>query len=207
MLIDREKAENAFRKVKFVREHYRAYILAPNMNVLSVEDLISVVASMYNTEIVRREVEFEAEFIRGMLLRYPDRAEIFVRRNLDNDLKRFTTVKEVCHIFLDEKEDWSPDGVQTITDLKNDIILDDELAKPTSQSETVAELAAMELMYPYECRAGDKAGVANGQQSISKIALHHKMPSAWVERALSTRYQELARDLWQSVNFEEEAAE
>jgi Zn-dependent peptidase ImmA (M78 family) len=200
MIVEAAKAENAFRKVKHVREEYRRYSLGANMNVVSIEDLVATIASMYNLKIERKGVKFEAEYTRGMLLRYEGRAIIYVRHQLDEDLKRFTAVKELCHLFLDEKEDWSVDGVTTISDLQNDVRLS-ELAKNTSQSEVFAEIAAIELMYPFECRCGDLEKVTTDGFSSSKIALHHGMPTAMVERALSTRYHEFAQSLWAVIGM------
>ena len=101
MLLDPVKAETVFRKVKHVREEYRAYTLAPNLNVLSIEDLFKIVERMYGGKIERFGVPFPASYTRGMLLRYFGRSIIYVRHQLDDDWKRFTAVKETCHIFLD----------------------------------------------------------------------------------------------------------
>jgi Zn-dependent peptidase ImmA (M78 family) len=198
MLLDTQKAEAVFRKVKHVREEYRTYTLSPNMNLLSVEDLFSVVSRMYKLQILRYGVPFSAEYTRGMLLRYNNKAIIYVRHQLDDDWKRFTAVKETCHVFLDEQEDWSTDGVKTIADLQSDLTLsaNGQVAKKTSQSEALAELAAIELMYPYECRMAD---LQDGSQSSTKIAIQHGMPQAMVERALMDSYRHVSAFLWARV--------
>ncbi len=198
MLLDPAKAEAVFRKVKHVREEYRVYTHAPNLNVLSIEDLFKIVERMYGGKIERFGVPFSASYTRGMLLRYEGRSIIYVRHQLDDDWKRFTAVKETSHIILDEKEDWSTDGVQTIAELQNDLSLNGngQFAKRTTQSEIFAELAAMELMYPHECRKSD---LGNGELNLTKIAIQHGMPLAMVERALSKSYRAISDSLWETV--------
>jgi Zn-dependent peptidase ImmA (M78 family) len=161
---------------------------------------------MYKLPITIYGVSFDADYTRGMLLRFNDRAVVYVRHQLESDWRRFTAVKEVCHIILDEQEDWSTDGVQTIADLQNDLTLERELGKATSQSETLAELAAIELMYPWECRMADLKKLANGETTEIKIALEQRMPPAMVSRALSPAFQRISSLLWSDVQ-QAEAAE
>lgn len=200
MLLDLAKAEVVFRKVKQVREEYRRYTLAPDLNRISVEDLLATIQQMYSVRLERYSVPFEAHYTRGMLLRYAARSVIYVRHSLDGDLKRFTAVKETCHVVLDEKEDWSVKGVETITALQNDLFLngESEMAKQTTQSEMFAEIAAIELMYPYECRKKD---LESGSLNVTKIAVQHGMPESMVERALSKNFRHIADFLWPKVGL------
>ncbi len=171
-----------------------------------VEDLSDCVSAMYQLNIHKFGVPFVAEHTRGMMLRYPDRAEIYVRHTLNESWKRFTAVKELCHVMLDEEDDWSTDGVQTISDLQSDLRLS-EVGTATSQSETLAELAAMELMYPFECREVDRRKIATGETTPVKIAVYHNMPTAMVERALLSSYHEVAGTLWDQIGGIATAAE
>lgn len=203
MLISYEKAQDAFRKVKHLREEYRNYSLAPNLSRLSVEDLFAIVRQMYQIDIVKRGVPFEARHTRGMLLRFRQEARIYVRHDLDDDMKRFTAVKELCHVILDEEEDWSVDGVNTIEQLQNDLHLNGnntkaKVAASTSQAELLAELAALELLYPIECRQADQ----RRQNFVTqRAAYEHGIPVSMVERAISENYREAADRLWEDVGL------
>lgn len=203
MLISYEKAQDAFRKVKHLREEYRSYSLAPNLNRLSVEDVFAIVRQMYQIEIVKQGVPFEARHTRGMLLRFRHKALIYVRHDLDDDMKRFTAVKELCHVILDEEEDWSVDGVNTIEQLQNDLHLNGndakaKMAASTSQAELLAELAALELLYPIECRRADQ----QRQNFVAeRAAYEHGIPVSMVERSISENYREAADRLWSDVGL------
>jgi hypothetical protein len=64
--------------------------------------------------------------------RYADRARILLRAGQGDDWMRFTATKELYHLAIDEKEDWSPRGHETIQSLLIEERLDldgDEVAK------------------------------------------------------------------------------
>ena len=117
------------------------------------------------------------------------------------------TTKELCQLALDETEDWSPRGTETLDALLSEFKLDleganegsREVAKGVAQSERLAEFAAIELMYPFKYRGNDAVQVKEGKTSIKAIALHFHVPEFVVGRALHPRHLTLARAGWDSV--------
>jgi Zn-dependent peptidase ImmA (M78 family) len=205
MILDFTKAKTVFLKVKHVREEMRRYCLAPDRFDLSIEDLQHVVSGMYTIQIVKKQVAYEGTFVRGLIERYQksqSRVVIYIKKNIDDDAKRFVAVKELCHVVIDEKEDWSPEGEKTIETLLIEYVVNNgETAQTPSQSEILAEIAAIELMYPYDLRILDAAKLANKETSLQKIANTHKMPEEIVSRSLSKWYQDMAKRLWDEVGF------
>ena len=202
MILSQEKIMETFEKVKNLKEDYCTYSLSPNKNVISIKDLIDTVARMYNLSIETIAVEFPGKFTRGVLLRYRDKVIIPVRHNLENSWQNFTVVKEISHIILDQEEDWSFEGVKTITNLLDDYLLMDKSsnAKNISQSEFLAELAALEIMYPHDCRTHDLKKIKNNETSKFKIAIQHKIPEVMIVKALSERHIKLADSIWKKIN-------
>lgn len=201
MQLEEELAKVVFRKVRQVREEVRAYCLAHDRPDLPVEEFQRVVGQMYGLKIEKFQVPFEATFLRGMLERYGDRAVIYVRKNQDEDWKRFVSIKELCHLVIDEPEDWSISGASIIRKLISEYKIDK--GKPADrviQSEVFAEIAAIELLYPHEGRAVDISNLESSATTIAKIASYYDIPEAIVERALSENHMELAGYVWSLVN-------
>lgn len=200
MIVSGEKALAVFRKVEQIREEYRAYVLNGAVNVISIEDLQRIIEQMYDLKIEKRLVPFEGQFIRGMMERWPDKIVVSVRSQQEPDWMRFTATKEMCHCVIDEKEDWSTDGVETLTDLLNEqLVANENMAANAIQSEIFAELAAIELLYPIECREADRAALADNESTYVKIGAYHGMPAAMVARAHSEGYYELATKMWKAL--------
>lgn len=201
MIISGEKALEAFKKVHHVREEYATYVRGAELNRISVEDLYAVVANMYDIPIVKKGVTFEGNFLRGLMERYERNIIIRVRANQPEDWLRFTAVKELCHVIIDEREDWSVDGVRTIEDLLMEYFANiGDVAKGVSQSEMLAEIAALELLYPYECREADLLKLTKNETSNVKIANYHRVPTTMISRALDAHYHmTIAGPIWQQI--------
>jgi Zn-dependent peptidase ImmA (M78 family) len=201
MLLNATKAENIFRKVRNLKDQYSAYVLGGDSGVLRIEDFHRVIEESYNLKILKTTVAFEGENIRGQMERYDDKILIRIRRSQTLDWLRFATVKEFCHIVIDEQEDWSADGVGTIEKLVIEYqINNDQEAEITTQSEMFAEIAAIEIMYPFQYRIVDLEELKKQNTTIVKIASHYGLPAFMVSRALSDSYHEgIAKKLWESV--------
>lgn len=212
MLVSTEKVEFTYRKVKVIREHMKRYCQAPDRAKLSIEDLQWCVSDMYDIKIEKREVAFEGEFLRGLVERYEDRARILIRAGQPDEWMRFTAAKELCHIAIDQREDWSPRGHETIESL----LLEDQLDKQTNggdeevkqrqvaavpvQSERLAIIAATELMYPHEFRAADRKEIDAGTSTLRKIALHFHVPEYVIGSAHHPGRIKLANLGWELAN-------
>lgn len=154
--------------------------------------MADIIADMYSIDIRLFEVTASGRTVAGNVERYKDnRAVIMVRSQQTEDMLRFVSVKELCHIMLDEEDDWSSDAIATIREMKVEFDLaktnGDGVLNPsrTQMSEYLALVAAVALMYPCEFHAADKAKVESGEKSIAKIALEHGMPGWAIELAFN----------------------
>ncbi len=192
MIIQPGKLVAALKKVRVVREHLQHHCAAPQEPVLRIMDLKWAIEEVYSLSIKLEKVSFDAEHIGGTLERYSDNsAQIYVRSSQSAEMVRFVAVKELCHLMIDEHDDWSIVAADTIRNLLREweLIAEDGvgLKSPTCalQSELLAEVAAMELIYPQEFRERDQAKLASGETTIAKIAIEHQSPAFGIEQALN----------------------
>lgn len=201
MLISGEKAEEVYRKIAAVQEHMRTYCLAAGSLKLSVEDLQWSVVDMYGLHIEKFEVSFDGEHLRGMVERYSGgKVIIYIRDDQSEDWKRFVSTKELCHVVIDEEEDWSSAGTKTIEDLVYEAsIQSTELATPQAQSEQFAMIAALELVYPLGARLVDIERLKKKETTINKIALEHGVPQYAIGLALNKNMMEISKGCWAAI--------
>lgn len=191
MLIPNDRIKSVFKKVKAVRDHMQLYNVSVDGMQLSVDTLRASIADMYGLTIEMYEVLATGRHVAGNVERYADgRAVILVKSELSDATKRFVAVKELCHLMIDEDDDWSTAGVNTLREMKAEIDLaakDGEgVPNPTrtQQSEYLAWMAAVALMYPCEYHAGDRQRLADEETTVAKLGLQHDMPPYIVETAL-----------------------
>lgn len=197
------KLESTFRKVRDIQDFIRTYAKAPSSLVISVDDVKWAIEEKYGLKITLELVDFPGSYIRGMVERYDNgQANIFVKEKQDEDptlneyWHRFIATKEMAHLAIDEKEDWSVDGTETIEDLIREHEIDrGSPPRDGIQSEVLAEIAAVELLYPWEFRQNDiDSGKSN--QELSAI---HKVPQYVIQRALSPNHMKRSRALWNEI--------
>lgn len=202
-LVLSSKFENALRKVRDVQECIREYLLAHSKLPVSVEDIQYAVEQKYGLKIEKQLVDFEAEHIRGMMERYDDRtAKIYVRKRQHKSEPqnrywlRFISVKELAHLIIDEEEDFSTLGAETIEHLiANHAEAAMQLPRDEIQSEHLAELAAVELLYPFEFRQGD----LDKQTPLVDLSAEYEVPAYVIETALRPNYMKLLRMVWGEI--------
>lgn len=192
MIVDLIAARRALACVQQWRETIATYCIAGDRAELSVDDALHCITQMYGFPVSYEELEFPATFLKGMVRRYADgRAEVFVRRNLELNDRRFTAIKEASHILIDEEGFFSTDVVSTIDALIFEYAATEgEASENPVQSEVLAEAAAMTLMYPPECHAEDIRRREAGELTVARIASHHGVPEFLVRRSLSDHHQE-----------------
>jgi hypothetical protein len=208
MIVSSRKVEAVYRKVKLIKEHMQAHCLAPNRAKLSVEDLQWCISDMYNLKIEKKEVAFEGEYVRGLVERYESSARILVRAGQGEEWMRFSAVKELCHLAIDEREDWSPRGHETIQCLLLEESLDNaaeqqeirKLADTKAQSEKLAEIAAAELMYPFEYRGADLQAIEARKTTLKAIAIHFHVPEYVIGTSLHPNRMQIAQLGWEMAN-------
>ncbi len=208
MLIGIDKLVTVLRKVRNLREHLVKLCPAPQGPIISIMDLHWAIQDMYVLRIEMWEAAYDGEHVVGALLRFPKfdppSARIYVKAGQSEEERRYAAAKELSQIVIDEPDDFSTLGVETLSALLVEWKLASENGvghpKPSDvlQSEQLAEIAAIELMYPFEFRANDLKKIENGETSIARIALEHRVPEHAIEQAF--RHHVTIANCWAIVS-------
>lgn len=181
-----------------VNHYYWMHTDGDAADAVSIQNLHRVVSRLAKLNIQQLIVDFDGSTLRGNFERYDDRVVIHVRESQSENWQRFTVVKELCHVLLDEMEDWSTDVVSTISGLLSFAGFEGE-ESAAIRSEKAAEIMALELVYPLEVRAEDRAFLDAGGK-VAELADRRKVPPLWIERALDPKYLEVCQDMWRVLN-------
>lgn len=188
MLIPEADIISVFKKVKAVRDYMKLYHIDGASHRLSVDTLKKSIEDMYGLKVKMFEVQATGTHIGGNVERYQDnRAVILIKAQQSEAMRRFVAVKELCHLLIDEEDDWSTAGVVTIREMKLEFdsweANGEGVRNPSKvqQSEMLAWLAAATLMYPPEFHAADRGKIDAEETTVAKIGLYHDMPPHQVE--------------------------
>lgn len=195
-----DKFITVFVKAKRLNE---AIWTGDDAGALSIDRFKSIVCDMYAVEIDMFEVDFEGSHLRGMIEVYNGgrQAKIYIRTNQSLPWKRYVAVKELCHVVIDRKEDWSPHGIETLEKLiVGDVLLGEHNG---ALSERLAEVTALELVYPHEHRRPDLAKIQAGQLTYEAIAAERSIPVEIVKRVLIQSYLNMCDILWRTATLTE----
>lgn len=192
MYLTADKVINALMCAQDVLDDPAIYQGNTDLIPVSIDALSDVIAGKSGYTIVMRDVAFEATYMFARCEKYGDqRAEIDVRANLAEDWKRFVAAKELLHLVVDSDEDMSPYGDETLDKLVREGhigVISQNGDDAPAQSELIAEVAAMELLYPIQCRVTDVKMLVDGTTTQQKLALHYGVPVNFVDTALSPDY-------------------
>ena len=211
MLVDDKHLEVAFRKAAQVRDEIRTYQLGGERFPTSVDDLFEIVGRMYECEITRRLVPFPSQHLRAFVIRYANgSAEVCVKKEQTPEDRRFSAVKELSHIILDEKEDFQPDGVSTINayieEEQVDFIEDQTPPERYIQNELIAFFLALEVLFPREMQEAAYEQLQGGHMDEHKLCARYGLPAWVVFKAMQDDYREASRVIWGRVDQVRNAA-
>lgn len=196
------KIIRCFELAKSVNHHYWVHTpdASQNMRVENIERIVSWMQGV-RLPVEKWVVPYDdATFIRGLFERYDDRIVIYIRDGQTPEWVRFTIVKELCHALIDEPGDFSPKGEETIRDLiKYHGVTLDEISSAVLHSERLAEITALELIYPLEFRRADVAAISAGVK-IPELVQKRAVPSLWIQRGLDPKYIEACEYFWKALS-------
>lgn len=184
MLITQTEISKALSKANEIDSIYVLNYLDPNRNDKSDYDLWDLTKKYTNRTIEILELNLRANnsSIWSFCAIRPVDCEIVLLSGLNYYKKKFAMCKELFHIILDCEDYRSTNTRNTI-----DEYLYSGIGQATSiptQTELLAEMAAMEFLFPYHVRLH----VLSGNVNYDDIAEQYKVPKTLVERYLSEHY-------------------
>jgi hypothetical protein len=170
-----------------------------NDSLISIENIQKIIELMTGFSISKMFLDEDSEFHRAFVERFDGgRVNVIYVLRQDEDWKRFSAVKELCHILIDSEEDFQPNPDATVLALKYDTGLFDEASSPEKDSEHLAEIIALELIYPLEYRRIDRQRLADGV-SLDQIARERVVPKKYVSLGTSDSWFEICQTIWPTL--------
>ena len=192
---------NRLRVCRDVNHYYWAHLDGDaNDGSVVVPNLIKVAELLSGKALEVHRVDFRAVHISSVLIRWSDGGLILVRADQSDDWVSFCTVKELCHFICDIEEEFQVDPLKSLNQIVEDSADTLLISKsPTEIAEELAEMMALELLYPLENREEDVRLISD-KASISEIAKKRKIPSSYLERALNPKYHSAICAVWKSLH-------
>jgi len=170
----------------------RVWAKNPDFLPISIDAAKDVIQELSGYSVTMRSVSFDATHVFARVEKYSNHiATIDVRHNLSDQWKRFVSSKELLHLIIDKAEDMSPYGDETLDKLVRDGhigVISQNGDKPPAQSELIAEVAAMELLYPMQNRHHDLKSLQADETSYRKLSIQYGIPENFIETAFDEGY-------------------
>ncbi|MDZ4310561.1 MAG: hypothetical protein U1A24_08385 [Cypionkella sp.] len=196
------KLFDAFYQAKRVNHYYWMHTDGDEAGgKVSIENLQWIIQTLTGFVIEKKTVKVKSDFHRAFVERHEEGKvnKIWVMEGEHITWQRFATVKEMCHLLVDQTGDHQPDPCQTIDSLKNGSGLFDDFSVPEADSERLAEIIATELIYPLEYRKPDRDKVREGASTIDQIAELRGVPSKYISLGISDTWIAVCETIWKSL--------
>lgn len=153
---------------------------------IQIDPLAQIVKDDTGLEIEYRKLNLDQPGqIRGRLLRYKDIAYIEYNSELNTCWTRFVVCKELCHLILDSEEDYTKSPPSFVEELIGQITGE---PRKDLASERMAEIAALELLFPHDLRRSFMKDFETGKYSLLDIATILRIPQQYAEICYHRRY-------------------
>lgn len=197
------KIIDAFYAAKRVHHYYWMHTDGDDHEnqLVSIENIKKIISILTRAEIETYSLKYESRFHRAFVERFNDGKKniIYVMESETDNWKRISTVKELCHILIDTPSDFQPDPCKTIEGVKDDGILPFHDHSVTEvDSEALAEIIAMELVYPLEFRREDRELISKGA-TLSELSEKRKVPEKYISLGTSKTHYEECLEIWKRL--------
>ncbi|MDD9892994.1 MAG: hypothetical protein OXT49_05735 [Gammaproteobacteria bacterium] len=187
-----------FQATAMVVQGYAKYSRAPNKIPYSVDDYVAVIGLAAETKInplvVDKDVKWQPRAFKGQILKRGGEADILVPQiksegcpyGVTECEQRFAVIKEACHTLLNVENDFVDQlssHVARVVTAGSSVVLND--LSPLLQDEYLGEVAAMELLLPFDKRDGYREQLERGDVTALDIAHRYKVPEKKVIEILS----------------------
>lgn len=190
------KLERSIKLARDISDNYSNYALDPRTNVKST-DYLRDICKQYlnkNIEYSLHKMPFTDGLTKGFYIsKKDDSYEVVLLSGLNFCWKRLVLCKELFHVVLDEEESRHETVNQLVDDIAMHINLENGNEAPSLplQTEFLAEISAMEFLFPYTERT---LKISSGKLDYSAIAEQYKLPRFYVEMYLSNSFMDVLKD-------------
>jgi Zn-dependent peptidase ImmA (M78 family) len=194
MRIDKNILSNCFASVRNITDQYKLHVPHGNDVCRSVDDLKRVCEIFLDSKIkiLKLNRSQNDSVVFGSYIAQSDGTRnIIIVKDLNYCWQRFVVCKELFHAVMDADEYRDMDIVGHVQALTLAFPDDDSKPRPSVTAEFMAEVAAMEFLFPMERRLIEQK---NTGLSIIGVAQRYKIPQKFVERYLSGQFMDNLSD-------------
>ncbi len=186
MKIPSEELSRCIAKAQEISEAYKLKCLNSIHSKRSIDLLIEVCqdSSGKTIEIGKVDGDIQKPWLSGSCLQSLTSATILYVHHLNSCWVRFTVCKEAFHVVLDQDEYRETDIFQHIQNIILHFPDDDSTPTGPVICEFLAEVAAMEFLFPY----ADREKAILSSRPAMEIAQEYKIPCLHVERYMSKEW-------------------
>jgi len=169
--------------------HYRQNALGGDAPYKRLDELIKIIECYLEKKTLVRQLLRTKRSIKAVYFAKADGTyEINLLSGMDEDEERITCCKELFHVVIDTEAYHSTDLYGHVYEVVATFQVTDSTPSPSAQSEKLAELAAMEFLFPY----ADRKAIlkANNNPDMAVIAARYGVPQGSVELFCSEPYME-----------------
>lgn len=182
LIFQEEDLRACLAKAVEIREMYEMYAINGKGFPRSVDQLVWLVSEYLEKKVVVEVVDVPAEgsSIKAAFLAMGDGSyRIGLTAGMTEDELRFVLCKELFHVIFDEESRRSLDLSGHVEEYTSTIPLDGGKPNCAAAWETLAEIAAIEFLFPHYLRK--QAAANDGALASSKYATQYGMPRYYVE--------------------------
>ncbi|MBP6367816.1 MAG: hypothetical protein KBA82_04315 [Nitrosomonas sp.] len=199
MLIQLDKLKSSIAKAREITEQHNLYYLDTKSSERSLDDLVDLCQKYLNknVKLFEHKLHYTGQPMRGFFLAFDDSYHIVLLGGQNYCWKRLVLCKELFHIFLDDEEYQNKDIGALIdeTTIGLHSYENSKMPKPPMQVELLAEIAAMEYLFPYNERRSKLDSFAGMPPNYEAIAEQYKIPRFYVEQYLSNARMAVLKDI------------
>jgi Zn-dependent peptidase ImmA (M78 family) len=190
MQVKTDELKYAISKAHEIRDIHRLNYLNSDETEKSLPNLLDLCQCYLGKNIVTREhkMQHDGQPMRGFCLSFNDgHYEIVLLGGQNNCWKRLVLCKELFHVILDE-EKYQDKSISNLIDEAAITFPDpDSHPKLPLVAEMLAEIAAIEFLFPYEDRKKIIAQLNGNTPDYGDIAKRYKIPRVYVESYLKPK--------------------
>ncbi|MGH8085333.1 MAG: hypothetical protein ACREPV_08660 [Lysobacter sp.] len=177
---------------KDVTEQYHRYALHPR-DLRSIDDLEWICSEYSRRQVTIFDLRIEASgrVVRALFVAYSDGTYgIFRLADLGERERRFVTCKELFHVILDQEPCRNMDLWGHLEETHISFSTEDSSPSVAARTEGLAEVGAMEFLFPYEKRVEELANNGGGGDAafFAALAAKYGVPQIQIEEYLSDSY-------------------
>lgn len=187
MYMQQEHFSRCLGLARDLADHYKQTVLNGGATYKRMDELLKIIESYLSKKVVVNQLVREKRSIRAVYFAMKDGTyEVFLLAGMTEDEERFALCKELFHVVVDIEEYHSTDLYGHVYEVVATFPVENSSPSPSAQSEMLAELAAMEFMFPYEDR---KAILSGGNNlDMAAIAARYGVPQPYAELYCSDEY-------------------